>query len=90
MFRWAKGGSVIQDVAGDTYEAVVDHTFFTEPVSCEVTNALGNTNISRNVDVYCELSAPFFLYMKSCTLAHLYSLEAQYGHFFVLFHYQTF
>ncbi|CAB1352964.1 unnamed protein product [Coregonus sp. 'balchen'] len=36
----------------DTYEVIVDHSFFTEPVSCEVTNALGSTNISRNVDVY--------------------------------------
>ncbi|XP_072303001.1 kin of IRRE-like protein 3 isoform X1 [Eucyclogobius newberryi] len=51
-YRWAKGGSVIPDVKGDTYEAVVDHSFFTEPVSCEVTNVLGHTNISRNVDVY--------------------------------------
>ncbi|KAJ0061439.1 hypothetical protein NL108_000866, partial [Boleophthalmus pectinirostris] len=51
-YRWAKGGSVIPDVTGDTYEAVVDYSFFTEPVSCEVTNALGHTNISRNVDVY--------------------------------------
>ncbi|KAL7846431.1 hypothetical protein SRHO_G00214110 [Serrasalmus rhombeus] len=51
-YRWAKGGSMIRDVLGDSYEVVVDHSFFTEPVSCEVTNALGSTNISRNVDVY--------------------------------------
>ncbi|XP_071316681.1 kin of IRRE-like protein 3 isoform X2 [Trachinotus anak] len=51
-YRWAKGGHVIADVSGDTYEALVDHSFFTEPVSCEVTNTLGNTNITRNVDVY--------------------------------------
>ncbi|KAL0994582.1 hypothetical protein UPYG_G00124370, partial [Umbra pygmaea] len=51
-YRWAKGGSVIREVSGDTYEVTVDHSFFTEPVSCEVTNALGSTNISRNVDVY--------------------------------------
>ncbi|KAL0168708.1 hypothetical protein M9458_036930, partial [Cirrhinus mrigala] len=43
--RWAKGGSVIKEVSGDTYEVVVDHSFFTEPVSCEVTNPLGSTNI---------------------------------------------
>ncbi|XP_066565881.1 kin of IRRE-like protein 3 isoform X1 [Amia ocellicauda] len=52
QYRWAKGGSVIQEVSGDTYEVIVDHSFFTEPVSCEVTNPLGSTNISRNVDVY--------------------------------------
>ncbi|KAK6322050.1 hypothetical protein J4Q44_G00068420, partial [Coregonus suidteri] len=51
-YRWAKGGSIIRQVSGDTYEVIVDHSFFTEPVSCEVTNALGSTNISRNVDVY--------------------------------------
>ncbi|KAM6988298.1 kin of IRRE-like protein 3 isoform 3-T3 [Tautogolabrus adspersus] len=52
FYRWAKGGSIIKEVSGDTYEVIVDHSFFTEPVSCEVTNPLGSTNISRNVDVY--------------------------------------
>ncbi|XP_036380399.1 kin of IRRE-like protein 3 isoform X1 [Megalops cyprinoides] len=52
QYRWAKGGNIIKEVSGDTYEAIVDYTFFTEPVSCEVTNPLGSTNISRNVDVY--------------------------------------
>ncbi|XP_073785821.1 kin of IRRE-like protein 3 isoform X7 [Danio rerio] len=52
QYKWAKGGSVIKEVSGDTYEVIVDHSFFTEPVSCEVTNPLGSTNISRNVDVY--------------------------------------
>ncbi|XP_034147985.1 kin of IRRE-like protein 3 isoform X2 [Esox lucius] len=52
MYRWAKGGNVIKEISGNTYEVMVDHSFFTEPVSCEVTNPLGNTNISRNVDVY--------------------------------------
>uniref|UniRef100_A0A4W4FLD8 Ig-like domain-containing protein n=1 Tax=Electrophorus electricus TaxID=8005 RepID=A0A4W4FLD8_ELEEL len=52
QYRWAKGGSMIKEVSGDTYEVIVDHSFFTEAVSCEVTNPLGSTNISRNVDVY--------------------------------------
>ncbi|XP_061734733.1 kin of IRRE-like protein 3 isoform X5 [Nerophis ophidion] len=52
QYRWAKGGSIIKEVSGDTYEVIVDHSFFTEPVSCEVTNQLGRTNVSRNVDVY--------------------------------------
>lgn len=56
LTRWAKGGSIIKEVSGDTYEVIVDHSFFTEPVSCEVTNPLGSTNISRNVDVYCKWS----------------------------------
>ncbi|XP_077964626.1 kin of IRRE-like protein 3 isoform X10 [Gasterosteus aculeatus] len=51
-YRWAKGGSIIKEVSGDTYEVIVDHSFFTEPVSCDVTNPLGSTNVSRNVDVY--------------------------------------
>ncbi|TKS81282.1 Kin of IRRE-like protein 3 [Collichthys lucidus] len=54
--KWAKGGSIIKEVSGDTYEVIVDHSFFTEPVSCEVTNPLGSTNISRNVDVYSDAS----------------------------------
>ncbi|XP_059420542.1 kin of IRRE-like protein 3 isoform X5 [Carassius carassius] len=52
QYNWAKGGSMLKEVSGDTYEVTVDHSFFTEPVSCEVTNPLGSTNISRNVDVY--------------------------------------
>ncbi|KAM8795513.1 kin of IRRE-like protein 3 [Eudromia elegans] len=52
QYRWAKRGQVIKEASGDSYETVVDHTFFSEPVSCEVTNALGSTNISRTVDVY--------------------------------------
>ncbi|XP_069080610.1 kin of IRRE-like protein 3 isoform X2 [Pleurodeles waltl] len=52
QYRWAKGGQFIKEATGNTYEAIVDHTFFSEPVSCEVTNALGSTNISRSVDVY--------------------------------------
>uniref|UniRef100_A0A8D2MGJ2 Kirre like nephrin family adhesion molecule 3 n=1 Tax=Zonotrichia albicollis TaxID=44394 RepID=A0A8D2MGJ2_ZONAL len=52
QYRWAKKGQVIKEASGDFYETIVDHTFFFEPVSCEVTNALGSTNISRTVDVY--------------------------------------
>uniref|UniRef100_A0A6I8NLB7 Kirre like nephrin family adhesion molecule 3 n=1 Tax=Ornithorhynchus anatinus TaxID=9258 RepID=A0A6I8NLB7_ORNAN len=52
QYRWAKRGQVIKEASSDWYETVVDHTFFSEPVSCEVTNALGSTNISRTVDVY--------------------------------------
>ncbi|TSV15270.1 Kin of IRRE-like protein 3 [Bagarius yarrelli] len=51
-YRWAKGGAPIREAVGETYEVAVDHSFFSEPVSCQVTNALGSTNISRNVDVY--------------------------------------
>nr|XP_014340394.1 PREDICTED: kin of IRRE-like protein 3 [Latimeria chalumnae] len=52
QYRWAKGGRVIKEVVGDSFETIVDHSFFTEPVSCEVTNPLGSTNVSRTVDVY--------------------------------------
>ncbi|XP_061682850.1 kin of IRRE-like protein 3 isoform X2 [Syngnathoides biaculeatus] len=52
LYRWAKGGSIIKEVSSDTYEVIVDHSFFTEPVSCAVTNQLGTTNVSRHVDVY--------------------------------------
>nr|XP_056716852.1 kin of IRRE-like protein 3 [Euleptes europaea] len=52
QYRWAKKGHIIKEASGDSYEAIVDHTYFFEPISCEVTNALGSTNISRTVDVY--------------------------------------
>ncbi|XP_078055048.1 kin of IRRE-like protein 3 [Mustelus asterias] len=52
LYRWAKAGQLLRGVLGETYETVVDYTFFTEPVSCAVSNPLGSTNISRTVDVY--------------------------------------
>ncbi|XP_072885768.1 kin of IRRE-like protein 3 isoform X2 [Hemitrygon akajei] len=52
LYRWAKGGQLLRGVQGDTYETIVDYSFFTEPVSCAVSNPLGSTNISRTVDVY--------------------------------------
>ncbi|XP_066463354.1 kin of IRRE-like protein 3 isoform X1 [Eleutherodactylus coqui] len=52
QYRWAKGGQLLKEVTEETYETVVDYSYFSEPVSCEVTNALGSTNISRTVDVY--------------------------------------
>ncbi|XP_060124576.1 kin of IRRE-like protein 3 [Zootoca vivipara] len=52
QYRWAKKGHIIKEASGDSYETIVDHTYFFEPISCEVTNALGSTNISRTVDVY--------------------------------------
>lgn len=57
-FRWAKGGQLLKEVTEETFETVVDYSFFTEPVSCEVTNALGSTNVSRTVDVYCKSLTP--------------------------------
>lgn len=52
--RWAKKGHIIKEASSDAYETIVDFTYFFEPISCEVTNALGSTNISRTVDVYCK------------------------------------
>ncbi|XP_030077348.1 kin of IRRE-like protein 3 [Microcaecilia unicolor] len=52
QYRWAKGGRIIKEATGDTYEVTVDHTYFSDQVSCEVTNSLGSTNVSRTVDVY--------------------------------------
>ncbi|XP_025032327.1 kin of IRRE-like protein 1 [Python bivittatus] len=51
-YRWAKGGVPIPDANSDSYEATVDQSFFTEPVSCEVSNAVGSTNVSTLVDVH--------------------------------------
>ncbi|NXE57212.1 KIRR1 protein, partial [Casuarius casuarius] len=53
-YRWAKGGVVIEDAKENKYETQVDYSFFTEPVSCEVHNDVGSTNVSTLVDVHCE------------------------------------
>lgn len=53
--RWAKGGLIIEEAKESKYETQVDYTFFTEPVSCEVHNDVGSTNVSTLVDVHCEL-----------------------------------
>ncbi|KAJ8776207.1 hypothetical protein J1605_015769 [Eschrichtius robustus] len=50
--RWAKRGQIIKEASGEVYRTTVDYTYFSEPISCEATNALGSTNVSRNVDVY--------------------------------------
>lgn len=85
--RWAKGGSIIKEVSGDTYEVIVDHSFFTEPVSCEVTNPLGSTNISRNVDVYCEwLLSPTSCASQPCQECDIARLRAFAFFFFFFFH----
>ncbi|KAG9480784.1 kin of IRRE-like protein 1 [Eleutherodactylus coqui] len=50
-YRWAKGGVIIEAARDSSYETQVDYTFFTEPVSCEVHNEVGSTNVSTLVDV---------------------------------------
>lgn len=52
--RWAKGGFLIEDAHESRYETNVDYSFFTEPVSCEVHNRVGSTNVSTLVNVHCE------------------------------------
>jgi len=52
--RWAKGGVIIEEAKENRYDTQVDYTFFTEPVSCEVHNDIGSTNVSTLVDVHCE------------------------------------
>ncbi|KAE8588382.1 hypothetical protein XENTR_v10022493, partial [Xenopus tropicalis] len=50
-YRWAKGGMIIESARDSSYETQVDYSFFTEPVSCEVHNEVGSTNVSTLVDV---------------------------------------
>lgn len=52
--RWSKAGFPIWEANGDSLEVTVDHSFFTDPVSCEVSNSVGSTNVSTLVDVHCE------------------------------------
>uniref|UniRef100_A0A8C0UE07 Kirre like nephrin family adhesion molecule 1 n=1 Tax=Cyanistes caeruleus TaxID=156563 RepID=A0A8C0UE07_CYACU len=51
-YRWAKGGVIIEEAKENRYDTQVDYTFFTEPVSCEVHNDIGSTNVSTLVDVH--------------------------------------
>lgn len=51
---WAKGGVVLQGARESVFTTKADHSFFTEPVSCLVFNAVGKTNVSILVDVHCE------------------------------------
>lgn len=49
---------IIEDAKENKYDTQVDYTFFTEPVSCEVHNDIGSTNVSTLVDVHCEWGGP--------------------------------
>lgn len=51
--RWSKGGVPIPEAKGDSLEVTVDYSYFTDPVSCEVSNSVGSTNVSTLVDVQC-------------------------------------
>lgn len=45
---------VIQGARESVFVTKADHSFFTEPVSCLVFNAVGSTNVSILVDVHCK------------------------------------
>ncbi|CAL8278954.1 unnamed protein product [Lota lota] len=51
-FRWAKGGVLLEGARESVFMTTADHSFFTEPVSCQVFNAVGSTNVSILVDVH--------------------------------------
>lgn len=52
--RWAKGGVLLEGARESVFVTTADHSFFTEPVSCQVFNVVGSTNVSILVDVHCE------------------------------------
>lgn len=45
---------MLQGARESVFTTKADHSFFTEPVSCVVFNAVGKTNVSILVDVHCE------------------------------------
>ncbi|XP_064201613.1 kin of IRRE-like protein 1 [Anguilla rostrata] len=51
-YRWAKGGVLLEGARESVFVTTADHSFFTEPVSCQVFNAVGSTNVSILVDVH--------------------------------------
>lgn len=68
--RWAKGGVLLEGARESVFVTTADHSFFTEPVSCQVFNAVGSTNVSILVDVHCESHGragepPVFLLMSA-------------------------
>ncbi|KAK5889446.1 hypothetical protein CesoFtcFv8_015450 [Champsocephalus esox] len=50
--RWAKGGVLLDGARETVFVTTADHSFFTEPVSCQVFNVVGSTNVSILVDVH--------------------------------------
>ncbi|KAK1879748.1 Kin of IRRE-like protein 1 [Dissostichus eleginoides] len=50
--RWAKGGVLLEGARESVFVTTADHSFFTEPVSCQVFNVVGSTNVSILVDVH--------------------------------------
>ncbi|KAL2762600.1 kin of IRRE-like protein 2 isoform e precursor, partial [Daubentonia madagascariensis] len=50
-YRWAKGGSPVLGARAPMLEVLADASFLTEPVSCEVSNAVGSANRSTALDV---------------------------------------
>ncbi|XP_048826843.1 kin of IRRE-like protein 1 isoform X1 [Brienomyrus brachyistius] len=51
-YRWAKGGILLEGARESVFVTTADHSLFTEPVSCQVFNAVGSTNVSVLVDVH--------------------------------------
>ncbi|XP_010769080.1 kin of IRRE-like protein 1, partial [Notothenia coriiceps] len=49
---WAKGGVLLDGARETVFVTTADHSFFTEPVSCQVFNVVGSTNVSILVDVH--------------------------------------
>ncbi|XP_010224377.1 PREDICTED: kin of IRRE-like protein 1 [Tinamus guttatus] len=72
--QWAKGGVVIEEARENRYETQVDYSFFTEPVSCEVHNAVGSTNVSTLVDVHCDILHPMAFFSLWHSPPHLKSV----------------
>ncbi|XP_006899775.1 PREDICTED: kin of IRRE-like protein 2 [Elephantulus edwardii] len=50
-YRWAKGESPVLGARGPRLELVADVSFLIEPVSCEVSNAVGSANRSTALNV---------------------------------------
>uniref|UniRef100_A0A8C6UJW9 Kirre like nephrin family adhesion molecule 1b n=1 Tax=Neogobius melanostomus TaxID=47308 RepID=A0A8C6UJW9_9GOBI len=49
---WDSGGVLLEGARESVLMTTADHSFFTEPVSCQVFNAVGSTNVSILVDVH--------------------------------------
>lgn len=59
----------------------MDHSYFTDPVSCEVSNSVGSTNVSTLVDVQCEFN---YRVDNSCILNDTSAWDCMYRYYGML------
>ncbi|MEQ2201305.1 hypothetical protein XENOCAPTIV_010536, partial [Xenoophorus captivus] len=55
--RWAKGGVLLEGARESVFVTTADHSFFTEPVSCQVFNAVLSNNNQLHLKSVSQVDA---------------------------------